>query len=97
MSGYSSVSSTGQYDNSYLVAHQNGYKVFASLSNCSISGSTQVNVSCSLSDITQNQKGANVSPSSIPFAWPYNDQQPSVELSLINQNGSWLINSDVNF
>jgi hypothetical protein len=96
------TTSTSSVSAQYYIAHNKKYVVKTELSNCIwVSAPTRAapdsgTVFCSLSDKTIDQQtGAEISGSSLPFGWTYSGPQAQHNLYFLKQNGHWLINNDV--
>jgi len=93
--------STSSIPYDYTYAHQNGYIIRATTSNCYWQGvygkptSANGTILCSLTDKAIDQKtGKEVPASSLEFGWVHTGQQPPPILVLIKQGSGWLISED---
>jgi hypothetical protein len=94
-------SSTGSTPYNYTFAHQNGYIVRASLSNCGLNdillkpAQDRALVACSLEDQTiKKSSGESISSSDLPFGWPYVGRQTAPQIIIVKENGKWLVDGD---
>ncbi len=95
-------SSTSTTSNEYITAHSSGYIVDAQLSNCAwdleIGRPTETSgtIFCDLNDTTLDQTSKQAVPtSSLPFGWTRSGSQNSTVVSVVKQNGKWLVSKDL--
>lgn len=85
----------------YRLAHSHHFKVRADVSNCvwdrqiAVPTSSSGTMSCSIYDNTINAATGTIVPlASLPFGWAHNGQQLPAIISLVKQNGTWLVGLD---
>lgn len=89
---------TGSTSYPYQVAHDNGYRVSASVGDCQWVGTppnlqttTKVTIECAVYDSVVGADNSTVNPSSLPYGWANVGQQSPAVLTLVKQGSGWLI------
>jgi hypothetical protein len=93
--------STGDVNNEYRLAHEQGYVVKATVSGCAWnnillqSTSSKGAIACGLTDSTiEKGTGQEIPAEQLPFEWTRTGHQAPATIIVERQNGHWLVSKD---